>query len=448
MPILDRRTFLAGVGGVAATVIGSRRTFAAAPGAFAKVVIIGGGPGGATVANVLRQREPNLSVTLVEPKSAYTTCFYSNYYLGGLRSFESLTHSYRGLKALGVTVAADTAVAIDTTARTVELAGGDTLPYDRLVVAPGIDFKFDGIEGYSEAVAESMPHAWRGGVQTQLLRNQLEQMDDGGVVLLAPPRAPYRCPPGPYERACAIANYLKTEKPRSKLIIVDPKMAFSKQPAFLEAFDKYYKGIIELHLTDDIDDFALAKVDPDTREITTKSGLKVKAAVANIVPDQRAGDIAVKAGLTQGDWCPIDPASFASTLAKDVYVIGDAAIATDMPKSAFSANSQAHAVVGNLLADFAGKPRQPASYYNTCWSFVAPDDVIKIGADYQPGDFGGKLALAPHNPFVSKPGEPATLRKSNAQESAGWYDTLVRDIFANVPMGQDTAQKPSKSERR
>lgn len=443
MPTIDRRTVVAGLGGIAAVAAGRGRARAAASAVPAKIVVVGGGPGGATVANALRQRDRDLSITLVEPKAAYTTCFGSNHYLCGLRSYESLTHSYRGLKAMGITVATDTATAIDTNGRTVTLAGGATLPYDRLVVAPGIDFKFDNIEGYSEAVSESMPHAWRGGVQTQLLRNQLEQMEDGGVVVLAPPHAPYRCPPGPYERACAIAHYLKTNKPRSKLIIVDPKMAFSKQPVFQEAFAKYYDGIIELHLTDDIDDFALARIDADKREITTKSGMKIVAAVANIIPDQRAGRIAVDAGLTEGDWCPIEPTTFASTKVRDVYVIGDAAIATDMPKSAYAANSQAHAVAAHILAGLAGKPAPEPGYFNTCWSFLAPDDSVKIGADYRPGDFGGKFALAPVNPFVSKPGEPASLRKANSEEGDRWYDTLVLDIFANRPMGDQSSQSAS-----
>lgn len=448
---IDRRAVVAGLGGVAATLIAGKRTFAAGPGVSAKVVVIGGGPGGATVANALKKLEPKLNITLVEPKPAYTTCFYSNYYLGGFRTFESITHSYRGLKALGITIAADTATEIDTNARTVTLAGGEVLPYDRLVVAPGIDFKFDnGVEGYTEATADAFPHAWTGGIQTQLLRRQLEEMEDGGVVLMAPPRNPFRCPPGPYERACVIANYLKVSKPKSKLIIVDPKMAFSKQAAFQDAFDKHYKDIVELHLTNDIDDFALASVDVDTREITTKSGLKVKAAVANLIPDQRAGRIAHKSGLASGDWCPVDPKNFTSTLAKNVYVIGDAAIAAEMPKSAFSANSQAHEVVGDILADLSGKPAPPHGYFNTCWSFVAPDDVIKIGADYRPGEVAGKPALVPSNSFVSKPGEDAKLRKANSDESAAWYQTLVTDIFAITLMGQDKDddKKPSKAAKR
>lgn len=447
---IDRRAVVAGLGGLGATLIAGRRSFAAGPGVSAKVVVIGGGPGGATVANALKKLEPKLNITLVEPKPAYTTCFYSNYYLGGLRTFESITHSYRGLKALGITIAADRATGIDTTARTVTLAGGEVLPYDRLVVAPGIDFKFDnGVEGYTEATADAFPHAWQGGVQTQLLRRQLEEMEDGGVVVMAPPRNPFRCPPGPYERACVIANYLKTSKPKSKLVIVDPKMAFSKQPAFQEAFDKYYKGYVDIHLTNDIDDFSLASVDAQTREITTKSGLKLKAAVANLIPDQRAGAIAVKGGLVAGDWCPVDPGNFKSTLAKDVYVIGDAAIAADMPKSAFAANSQAHEVVGDILADLSGKPPPPHGYFNTCWSFVAPDDVIKIGADYRPGEIAGKPALVPSNSFVSKPGEDAKLRKTNSDESTAWYQTLTTDIFAITVMGQDQKDaKPAKPTKR
>lgn len=433
MPNIDRRSLMAGLGGVAVASLSTRTTLAAAPKASARIVVVGGGPGGATVANALKRHNSALHVSLVEPKATYTTCFYSNHYIGGLRTFDSITHSYDGIKALGIDLIGDTATAIDTEKRSVKLASGSELAYDRLVVAPGIDFKFGAIEGFNEEATNSLPHAWRGGAQTQLLRKQLEDMEDGGVVLLAPPRAPYRCPPGPYERACVIADYLKRAKPKSKLVIVDPKMAFSKQPVFQEAFEKYYKDIVELHLTDDIDDYALASVDLKTRQITTKSGLGIKASVANIIPDQKAGAIAHAAGLVTGDWCPIDPNSFASTLAKHVYVIGDAAIATDMPKSAYSANSQAHAVAENILADLAQKPAPPLSLFNTCWSFVAPDDAVKIGADYRPGTFAEKFALAPSNAFVSKPGEDAALRKANAQDSTAWYETLIADIFQNQP---------------
>ncbi len=311
------------------------------------------------------------------------------------------------------------------------LDGGRRFAYDRLVVAPGIDFKFDGIEGYDAHASEVMPHAWKGGWQSRLLRRKLKAMPDGGVVVIAPPRNPYRCPPGPYERACVIAHYLKTAKPKSKLIILDPKMAFSKQPVFEEAFAKYYKDIVELNLTNDIDDMSLVRVNAKTGEVTTKAGTTVKAAVANVIPDQRAGNIAKLAGLVEGDWCPVHLENFKSKKADNVYVVGDAAIAAEMPKSAFSSNNQAKAVAADILADLAGnKDRPPAHYRNTCWSMLAPDDSVKIGANYAPGELNGKHVLVPSDSFVSKPGEPASVRKEDYDQSIAWYATLVSEIFA------------------
>ena len=431
MSKLDRRQFAAGLGAATAATI-AVRPFAIAQGA-ARVVVIGGGPGGATVANQLKTLEPRLDVTLLERRPAFTSCFFSNHYIGGFRSFASITHDYEGLETLGVNVRHGTAAGIDTAKKLVKLESGKQLRYDRLVVAPGIDFKFDGIEGYSEAAAEIMPHAWKGGPQTRLLRRKLEAMPDGGVVVIAPPRNPYRCPPGPYERACVIAHYLKTEKPKSKLVIFDPKMSFSKQPVFEEAYERYYKDIIELNLTNDIDDMSLARVDARTGLVVTKSGAKVTAAVANIVPDQRAGDIAAKAGLVEGDWCPVNPATFMSTMAKGVYVLGDAAIANDMPKSAFSANSQAKVVAADILADLGLEERVAPRYSNTCWSMLAPGDSVKIGATYAPGELNGKPGLVPSESFVSEPGEAGSLRKGNYQESLAWYQALVADVFAKPP---------------
>ncbi|MEQ1671290.1 MAG: FAD/NAD(P)-binding oxidoreductase, partial [Hyphomicrobium sp.] len=294
----------------------------------AKIVIIGGGPGGTTVANRLKAANPALYVTLVEPKQKYTTCFYSNLYLGGFRSFQSITHDYEGVKKRGITIINDVATGVDTTAKTVTLAkGGTPLSYDRLVVAPGIDIKFDSIEGYSADAAEIMPHAWQGGAQTWLLKQKLLSLGAGGLVVMTVPPNPYRCPPGPYERACMIAHFLKTRKPRSKLIILDAKKTISKQPVFEEAFKEFYKDIIELNLTNEIDDFAVQRVDAKTGEIVTKAGRKETAELANIIAPQKAGAIAFAAGLTDGDWCPVNPENFTSTKTKDVYVLGDAAIA-------------------------------------------------------------------------------------------------------------------------
>jgi sulfide dehydrogenase [flavocytochrome c] flavoprotein subunit len=225
-----------------------------------------------------------------------------------------------------------------------------------------------------------------------------------------------------------IAHYLKTKKPKSKLVILDPKKTFSKQPVFTEAFDKYYKSIIELNLTTEIDDYAVVSVDPKTREIVTKAGKKVKADVANIIPQQRAGEIAVKAGCTEGDWCPINADNFAAKKVQNVYVLGDASIAAEMPKSAFSANSQAKVVAGDILAELAKKEKFPARYRNTCWSLLAPDDCVKIGANYAPA--GGKLEAS--EAFVSEPGEPVDVRRQNYQESLAWYAAVTADMFAKT----------------
>jgi sulfide dehydrogenase [flavocytochrome c] flavoprotein chain len=439
MTEITRRRFAvlaAGAGFVGTSPLFPRFALAEGP---AKIVIIGGGPGGATVANRLKAANPALDVTLVEPKEKYTTCFYSNLYLGGFRSFQSITHDYEGVKKRGITVISDIATAVDTTAKTVTLAKGSApLAYDRLVIAPGIDIKYETIEGYSQETAELMPHAWQGGAQTWLLKEKLLALPEGGLVVMAAPPNPFRCPPGPYERACMIAHFLKTRKPRSKLIILDPKKTISKQPVFEEAFKDFYKDIVELNLTNEIDDFSVVKVDAKTGDVVTKSGRKEQAALANIIPAQKAGAIAFKAGVTEGDWCPVNPDNFMSLKVKDVYVVGDAAIAADMPKSAFSAVSQAGVVAADIIADLGGKERAPGKYRNTCWSMVAPDNSAKIGGDYVPGTKDGKGFLEVKAPFVSKAGESADLRKETFNESAGWYTSVVTDIFGKAPLAADT----------
>lgn len=425
---LDRRQFGKGVGAVLASSLFVPPRFAIAQGQ-ARVVVIGGGPAGTTVAARVKTAAPKLSVTLIEPKLAYTTCFFSNYYIGGLKTYASLTHRYTNFDGLGVEFVHQAVTAIDLEKKEVLVPRGDPIPYDRLVVAPGIDLVFEGIERYSAETAAIMPHAWQGGSQTQLLREKLEAMPDGGTVVIAPPKMPYRCPPGPYERACTIAHYLKTAKPKSKLIILDPKMNFSKQPVFEEAFKKYYADIVELHLSNDIDDFSITRVDPGDGEIQTKAGFTVKADVANIIPHQTAGKIAVDAGLAEKGWCPVEPENFLSSKAKDVYVVGDAAIAGPMPKSAFAANSQAQIVAADIVAELAGADHPEPHFRNTCWSFLAPGDSVKIGADYAPGDVKGVKQLVASGAFVSQPGESEAVRKEAYDESQAWYTTLTNDMF-------------------
>jgi sulfide dehydrogenase [flavocytochrome c] flavoprotein chain len=428
--MIDRREFARLLGGAALTAASPAligRPAVAKGGA--KVVIVGGGAGGGTVARILKTEAPDLDVTVIETRPVYTSCFNSNHYFGGFRTFESLQHSYDGLKKLGITVVNDTATEIDVAKKSVTLAGGKALRYDRLVLSPGIDFNYGAIEGYSAAAAEIMPHAWKAGPQTLLLMKQLEAMEDGGVVVMTVPGNPYRCPPGPYERACMIAHFLKTKKPKSKLVIFDAKPTFSKQGAFEEAFEKYYPGIIDLNLTNEIDNFQVVRVDPRAMEVETKSGTKLKGAVVNIIPPQTAGDIAIKTGCAEGAWCPIKPESFSSAKVAGVYVLGDAAIAADMPKSAYSASSQGKVVAADILADLAGAERVPSRYRNTCWSLLAADDSIKIGADYTPGEKDGKPLLAPSGPFVSQKGESAEVRHKNYAESLAWYHAIIADAF-------------------
>lgn len=393
-------------------------------------MIVGGGAGGASAAHAIKRAAPAIDVTLIEPHKIYTSCFFSNLYVGGLRTFESIQHNYDGLRALGINVVHERATQLDTSARTVTTQTGTTHSYDRLIVSPGIALKYDAIENYSEQAAQTMPHAWIAGPQTMLLRKKLEAMPEGGVVVMAVPQNPYRCPPGPYERACMIAHYLKHNKPGSKLIILDAKTKFSKQPAFTAAFTDYYADIIELNLTDELSNNAVVRVNPLEGELETADGRIERADVANVIPPQMAGDIARQSGLADGDWCPIKPANMESAMTSGVYVLGDATTATQMPKSAFSANAQAKVAAADIVAQLGGLTADAPQYRNTCWSALAPDDSIKIGADYAPGELNGVPALVASGSFVSKPGEPASERKATYYESFAWYSNITTDIFA------------------
>lgn len=443
MTRISRRDFgrLTGGAGAAAASLGGVSTFAIAQ-AAPKVVIVGGGAGGATVAHyLLKDLKPGdvkLDVTLIEANPTYSSSFFSNLYIGGFRTLESLSHGYDGLRKVGVRIVHEFATAVDPVKKTVTTRSGRTFPYDRLVLSPGIDVKYDSIPGYTKELSNIFPHAYQtSALGKRQLRSVVDTMKDGGTFLMVMPGGAFRCPPGPYERACMIAHQLKTKKPKSKLVILDPKKAFSKQPVFTEAFERHYKGIVEMNLSNDIDDFSVTAFDGRTREVTTKAGKKVKFDAANIIPAQRAGAIAQLAGVTKGDWVAVDPANFLAKETKDIYVVGDATIADPMPKSAFSANSQAKVVVADILAALAKKESFPARYRNTCWSLVAPDDNIKVGANYAPKD--GKLEAS--GGFVSQPKEEATVRRANYEESIGWYSSIISEMFAKPAAAPAPAKK-------
>jgi NADPH-dependent 2,4-dienoyl-CoA reductase/sulfur reductase-like enzyme len=419
---ISRRDFCRTGAAAAATAALPLPAFAqAAP----RVVVIGGGFGGASCARALKQIDPKLQVTLVEQSKTFTACPFSNNVIAGLRGIEAQEFGYDKVAASGVTIAVQAATAVDAAARTVGLADGTSLPYDRLVLSPGVDLRFDALQGYDEAAAAKMPHAWKAGEQTLLLRKQLEAMDDGGLVVIAAPANPYRCPPGPYERACLIAYYLQTKKPRSKLIILDAKDNFSKQRLFQNAWKELYPDMVEwISLSQG---GKVNAVDPATNTLITDFGNHT-AKVANVIPPQRAGRIAMIAGAADNTgWCAIDPVTFESKSAPNIHVIGDACIAGGMPKSAFSANAQAKAcarAIATLLS--GGSPAAP-KLINTCYSLAAPDYGISVAGVYQPKN--GLLADVEGAGGVSPADAPRDFRAREAEYAQNWFATITAEVF-------------------
>ena len=390
-----------------------------------RVVVVGGGFGGASCARALKQIDPKLQVTLVEQSKTFTACPFSNNVIAGLRSIDEQQFGYDKIATSGVTVAAQAATAVDGTARTVRLADGTSLSYDRLVLSPGVDLRFDALQGYDEAAAAKMPHAWKAGEQTLLLRKQLEAMDDGGLVVIAAPANPYRCPPGPYERACLIAYYLKTKKPRSKLIVLDAKDTFSKQRLFQNAWKELYPGMVEwVSLSQG---GKVNGVDPATNTLITDFGNHT-AQVANVIPPQRAGRVAMIAGAADSTgWCAIDPVTFESKSAPNVHVIGDACIAGGMPKSAFTANAQAKACARAITTLLSGGSPAAPKLINTCYSLAAPDYGISIAGVYQPKN--GLLADVEGAGGVSPLDAPRDFRTREAEYAQTWFATITAEVF-------------------
>jgi sulfide dehydrogenase [flavocytochrome c] flavoprotein subunit len=390
-----------------------------------RVVVVGGGFAGATCARMLKRLDPRSAVTLVEANQTFTACPFSNEVIAGLRDIKAQQFDYKKIADDKVTVAFESASAVDPQARTVTLSGGTRLPYDRLVLAPGIDLRWDSVPGYTEAAAERMPHAWKAGAQTLLLRRQLEAMPDGGLVIIAAPANPYRCPPGPYERASLIAYYLKTHKPKSKLIILDAKDAFSKQRLFQNAWKELYPDLIEwVSLSSG---GKVTAVDPASMTVMTDF-TKFTPAVANIVPPQKAGRIAELAGVAdRTGWCPVEPVSFESTLQPNIHVIGDACIAGAMPKAGFAANSQAKVCAAALAHLMSGQKPDEPRMINTCYTTVAPGYGITVAAVYRP--VNGQLVEVQGSGGTSPVEAPKSTREEEAKLADGWFNTMTGEIF-------------------
>ena len=385
----------------------------------ARVVVVGGGYGGASCARALHAADPRLDVTLVEPNPEYVSCPFSNHVVAGLRDMDGQRFVLRSLG--GVLPVNARALAIDPAAREVRLDGG-ALPYDRLILSPGIEMRFDALPGYDAAAAERFPHAWSAGPQTLLLRQQLAALPDEGTVLMSVPPNPYRCPPGPYERASLIAWFLKTRKPRAKLLVLDAKDAFSKQKLFQAAWKDLYPDTLEW--VGQSAGGTVTGVDPDGT-VQTDFGAH-KADVVNIIPPQRAGRIASVCADRSG-WCPVDPVTFESRIVPGIHVIGDAAIMGAMPKSAFAANAQAKvcaAAVAALLSD--AQPEEPR-LINTCYSLVKPGYAISVAGVYRP--VRGVLADIEGAGGTSALDAPPETRALEAKYAEAWYHTITQQAF-------------------
>ena len=420
--LLRRRAMLAGAAALAVPSIARGQ-------GRARLVVVGGGFGGASAARFARLTYPWLDVTLIEPLARYVTCPYGNLVLAGTRRIEDITHSYDGLRARGVTVLQDWVDGIDPAARTVRLRGGATIAYDRLILSPGIALRWGAVEGYDEAAAATIPHAWvpADGAQTLLLRRQLEAMEDGGVVGIAIPGNPFRCPPGPYERISMIAHYLKRHKPRSKILALDAKDAFSKQGLFQDGWKALYGDMVEWVPASK--DGTVTRVEVAERTLVTEFGARHKVAVANVIPPQSAARIAIDAGLADASgWVPVNPRSFEARSAPGIHVVGDANSGAPMPKSGFVANNTAKQAVASAAALLRGDTPPEAVYFNTCYSHVGENYGISVVGIYRPTDTD--FVEVANSGGVSPRGANPDQRHSEALYADAWYRSITQDTFA------------------
>ncbi|MFK5971544.1 MAG: FCSD flavin-binding domain-containing protein [Candidatus Marithrix sp.] len=427
MANFTRRTFLAVTAATAAGVAGF---YAINSKIKQKVVIIGGGAGGVIAAKYIRKVESNIDVTLVEQNQHYYTCFMSNEVIGGTRTIESIKYDYANLTKYGINVVYSQATNIEADLKQVKLQNGETLSYDRLIVSPGISFNWDAIDGYDETMVDKIPHAWKAGSQTTILKKQLQAMKNGENIIITVPPKPFRCPPGPYERASLIAQYFKRNKPKSKVIILDSNQSFAKQSLFTQGWEQLYNYGTNNSLLEWIPPDRggkLTAVDAKAMTIHTSED-KHTAAVINVIPPQRAGKIAIDNGLTDASgWCPVDQRTFESSLHSDIYVIGDACIAGVMPKSAYSANSQAKVCAQAVTASLRGVEMVNPSLVNTCYSVVGDEFGISVAGVYRVEN--GKILVSQGASGSSPIKASADYRKSEVAYAHSLYDNITHEMF-------------------
>jgi sulfide dehydrogenase [flavocytochrome c] flavoprotein chain len=388
----------------------------------ARVVIIGGGFAGASCALSLRHLNADIEVTVIDPQERYVTCPMSNSAIAGMRDLDSITVSRGGLARAGVNYVRGRVSAVDTQRQRARLEGGGELAYDRLVMAPGIRFLWGKPEGYEEASALRMPHAWQAGAQTQILAAQLRAIPNGGVMAISVPAGPMRCPPGPFERASLIASYLKPRKPRCKILIFDANNHFPKQDEFSEAWRTLYPGMIEWISV--VDDGAVVRVEPSRMMLYTAAE-EHRVDVANIIPPQAPGLLAVQAGLASDHgWCPVNPLTFESSLVSKIYVIGDSCIAGPMPKSASAAHGQAKQCALAIVAALNGRESSSAVLESVCYSLLSVDTALSIRGRFRSTDEG--ILQLPE--VLDSDAESSAKEAQNAQ---AWYTGIVADSFGD-----------------
>ena len=394
-------------------------------GAKPRVVVLGGGAGGASVASYLARNFKNFDITLIEANRQYTACFFASRYLGGMRPLADVTFGYQTLAANNdISVIHATATGIDGVKKAVILSNGARVSYDRLIAAPGIGFKYDLIDGYDEKTAEMFPHAYQADAQVTTLKKQLDAMEDGGVFAISSPPRPYRCPPAPYERAAMVAYYMKNHKPRSKILILDAKDEFPMSEVMSEVWERFYADMIE---------WIPAEFGGNIRAFDAKAKTlisaeeKFTADVVNIIPAQHAGPIAHAAGLTDNTgYCPVNSLTFESKFVPGVHVIGDAIDPGDMSKSAFSANSQARYCAAVVGATLTGKTPPKLPLTNTCFFVAAKDHGLKLGGTYKPSPQG----LTGLSGYLSQIGEDDATRRQTANDGDAWFAAVIKEMFS------------------
>ena len=425
MKSISRRKFIKQLAASAALFSAQGLLTSCSKGSRARVVIVGGGFGGSTCARYLQRFDSSLKITLIEPSRQFITCPFSNMVISGMQTMDSISQGYTAQTNRGINVLHTRVRAVDASVRMVALDNGDVIQYDKLVLSPGIDFKWNDVDGMDENDTEIIPHAWKAGAQTTLLRKQLTAMDDGGVVIVAPPVNPFRCPPGPYERVSLIAHYLKQHKPKSKILVLDAKDTFSKQALFMRGWKELYPGMIEWISASK--GGRIDEIDVTRRTLYTESGDKHKGDVVNFIPPQKAGILAQNAGLTNNDgWCSVEQRTFESHESKYIYIIGDACIAGEMSKAGFAANSQGKVCAAAIVSSLREVAMPYPSYVNTCYSLLSPDYGISVTAVFR---YSKDKGIYKTGGGVSPLEADAAYRLQEARYAKGWYDSITMDTF-------------------